>query len=338
MTVTLLLLGYALLLATAGTALLRRASWPSRAPRLAIVAWQALSASIVGSVILAGLTATTAATRAGDVPGRCYGPVEWPCAPDTISLAAIPVATGAVMALAVAARVLWCLIAAYGAAARERRLRLDGLTLVGRPDPRRGVTVIDHDAPAVYCVPGHRGRIVVTSGALAALDEEQLAAALAHERAHLRQRHHLALTAAQALARAFGPLPVFTAAREQIAFLVELAADDAAAKGSGRLTVAEALLTLAEAIPAAAMAPALAAGGTATGARARRLIAGPRPLGRTRALLGLAIATAMLTAPLAAAGPTLTAAMACCSSPATAGAPAHPGHALCRPGCSGLPA
>ncbi|GAA4626377.1 hypothetical protein GCM10023196_034380 [Actinoallomurus vinaceus] len=335
MTVTLLLLGYALLLATAGTALLRRASWPSRAPLLAIAAWQALSASVVGSVILAGLTATTAATRAGVVSGRCYGPVEWPCAPDTLSVAAVPVATGAVLALTVAARVLWCLCSAYGVASRERRLRRDGLALVGRPDARLGVTVVDHDAPAVYCVPGRHGRIVVTSGALAALDEDQLAAVLAHERAHLRQRHHLALTAAQALARAFGPLPVFTAAREQIAFLVELAADDAAAKGSGRLTVAEALLALAEAIPAGAMAPALAAGGTTTGARARRLITGTRPLGRTRALLGLAVATAVLTAPLAAAGPTLTAAVACCGSAPAAGVPAHPGHALCRPGCSG---
>jgi hypothetical protein len=45
----LLLLAYAGLLATAGTASLRRAAWPRRAPRLAILAWYALSLSTVGS-------------------------------------------------------------------------------------------------------------------------------------------------------------------------------------------------------------------------------------------------------------------------------------------------
>ncbi|WP_433183233.1 M56 family metallopeptidase [Actinoallomurus sp. CA-150999] len=333
MIVTLFLLGHALLLATAGTAALRRAGWPSRAPRLAIAAWLALSASIVGSVILAGLTATTAATRTGSVSGRCYGPMRWPCTPDTFSGAATLAATGAVAALAVAARVLWCLCAAYRATARERRLRLDALALVGRTDTRLGVTVVDHAAPAAYCVPGRHGRIVVTSGALAALDDARLAAVLAHERAHMRQLHHLPLTAAQGLARAFGPLPAFTTARDQIAFLAELAADDAAAKRSGRLTVAEALLALAEVVPAEPMAPALAAGGTATGARARRLITGSRPLGHTRILLGLTAAVAVLTAPPAAAAPALSAAVAACcgSSPTTA---TQPGHVLCRPGCA----
>ncbi|MCO6011031.1 M48 family metalloprotease [Actinoallomurus purpureus] len=323
MIVTLFLLGHALLLATAGTAALRRAGWPTRAPRLAIAAWLALSASIVGSVILAGLTATTAATRAGSVPGRCYGPMRWPCAPDTFSGAAALAATGAVAALAVAARVVGCLCAAYRTAARERRLLLDALALVGRTDARLGVTVVDHAAPAAYCVPGRHGRIVVTSGALAALDDARLAAVLAHERAHMRQLHHLALTSARGLARAFGPLPAFTTAQDQIAFLAELAADDAAAKRSGRLTVAEALLALAEAAPADAMA----AGGTATGARARRLITGSRPLGRTRILLGLTAAAAVLTAPPAAAEPALSATVvACCGSSHTTAT--QPGHVL----------
>ncbi|GAA4613564.1 M56 family metallopeptidase [Actinoallomurus liliacearum] len=329
MIVTLLLLGHALLLATAGTAALRRAGWPSRAPRLAIAAWLGMSASIVGSLILAGLNATTAATRAGVAPGRCYGPVHWPCAPDAFSEMGVLAATGAVAALAVTARVTWCLIAEFRTAARERGLRLDALALVGRADTRLGVTVVDHATAAAYCVPGRRGRIVVTSGALAALDDAQLTAVLAHERAHLRQRHHLALTASQALVRAFGPLPPFTTAREQLAFLVELAADDAAAKRSGRLTVAESLLTLSGTVPAGTPVPVLAAGGSATGARARRLIAGTRPLGPVRTLLGFAVAAAVLTAPLAAAGPVLTTAVACCGSSSAAG------HVLCTPICPG---
>ncbi|GAA0363849.1 M56 family metallopeptidase [Actinoallomurus spadix] len=332
MIVTLLLLGHALVLSTAGTAALRRAGWPSRAPRLAIAAWLGMSASIVAAVILAGLTATSAAVRSGAAPGRCYGPVRWPCAPEVFSEMGVLAATGAVAALALAARATWCLIAEFRAAARERSLRLDALTLVGRADARLGVTVVDHVTAAAYCVPGRRARIVVTSGALAALDDAQLSAVLAHERAHLRQRHHLALTASRSLVRAFGPLPPFTTARSQIAFLAELAADDAAAKRSGRLTVAESLLTLSEAVPAGAPAPVLAAGGTATGARARRLITGTRPLGPVRTLLGLTVTAAVLTAPLAAAGPVITTAVACCGSSST------PAHVLCAPGCPAQPA
>jgi Zn-dependent protease with chaperone function len=328
-TVTLLLLTHTLLLATAGTAALRRAGWPSRAPRLAIAAWLALTASTVGSTILAGLAATTAATRAGVAAGRCYGPVHWPCAPDTFSAAGVLAGTGAVAALVLTARLTWSLIATHVTTTRERRIRLGTLALIGRADARLGVTVVEHATPAAYCVPGRRGRIVVTSGVLAALDEAQLAAVLAHERAHLRQRHHLAVTAARALTRAFGPLPPFTVARDQIAFLVELAADDAAAKGSGRLTVAESLLTLAAAVPIETPVHALAAGASATGARARRLIAGTRPLGRARALLGVAVAAAVLSAPVAAAGPVLTTAVACCGSSPTAG------HGFCPPRCPG---
>jgi Zn-dependent protease with chaperone function len=45
----------------------------------------------------------------------------------------------------------------------------------------------------LYCVPGRLPTIVVTTGALAVLEPEQLAAVLAHERAHLAGRHHLLL-------------------------------------------------------------------------------------------------------------------------------------------------
>jgi Zn-dependent protease with chaperone function len=69
------------------------------------------------------------------------------------------------------------------------------------------VTVIDHEAPAVYCLPGRHGRVVVATAALRALDDERLAAVLAHERAHLRQRHHLLRATAEALAVALPFVP-----------------------------------------------------------------------------------------------------------------------------------
>jgi Zn-dependent protease with chaperone function len=295
MAVTLLVLGYAVVLATVGTALLRRAGWARRAPRLAILAWYALSASIIGSVLLAALTIALDATRGG-VSRPCDAPGGWSCSP---AAGGVPAIAALLVALIVALRVIWCLTRVYAAARGQRRHQLDALAVLGRADARLGVTVVEHAAPAAYCLPG---RVVVTTAALNALDDEGLAAVIAHERAHLRQRHHLMRMTAQALAEAFPYLRAFQIARDEIGGLAELAADDAAAKRTGRLTVAAALLTLAEANPAPAPAktPALTAGGTSAAARARRLIAAERPLGGVRVLLGLAAAALVLAAPAAA--------------------------------------
>jgi Zn-dependent protease with chaperone function len=297
MTAALLLLGYSILLATAGTAVLRRAGWTRRAPRLAILAWYALSLSMIGSVLLAGLTVAMNGTR-GDAARRCDAPARWTCSPAITTAGAAVAVASALAVLAVTARVIWCLTRTHAAASRKRREQLDVLAVLGRPDDRLGVTVIDHAAPAAYCLPGRHGRVVVTTAALGALDDDRLAAVLAHERAHLRQRHHLLRTTAEALAEALPCVPALAIARDEVARLAELAADDAAARRSGRLTVAAALLALAEAMPVAA--PALTAGGTTSAARARRLIGGERPLGHVRVLLGLAATVIVISAPMAA--------------------------------------
>jgi Zn-dependent protease with chaperone function len=291
---TLVLLGYAVVLGTGGTAVLRRAGWTGRAPRLGMLAWYALSLSIVGSVLLAGLTVAMDATRGG-ASRPCHAPAAWSCSPTT---GGAPAIAAAIAVLIVTVRVIWCLTRVYATARGQRHHQLDALAVLGRPDARLGVTVVDHATPAAYCLPG---RVVVTTAALDALDDQGLAAVIAHERAHLRQHHHLLRMTAQAVAEAFPYVPAFAAAREQIGRLAELAADDAAAKRSGRLTVAAALLTLAEAAHTGpARAPALTAGGTTAAARARRLIADARPLGRVRVGLGLAAAALVLAAPAAA--------------------------------------
>lgn len=79
---------------------------------------------------------------------------------------------------------------------------------------------------------------MLTTGAIGALDESQLRAVLAHERAHLRGRHHLLVTLAGALSAAFPRVPAFRVAGEQVARLAELSADDAASASAHRLTVA----------------------------------------------------------------------------------------------------
>src|SRR4051812_29052697 len=269
-----LLLCYAVVLATAGTALLRRAGWALRAPRPAILAWFALSASTIASVLLAVLSVALEATRGG-VARPCDAPARWSCSP---AAGGVPALVALLVVLLIGLRVGWCMTKVYVAARRQRGKQRASLAVLGRADDRLGVTVVEHAAPAAYCLPG---RVVITTAALDALDEEGLAAVIAHERAHLRQRHHLLRMAAQALAEAFPYLSLFRTARDEIGRLAELAADDAAARRTSRLTVAAALLTLAEASPVRAAVPAhspvLTAGGTSSAARARRLIAGVRP-------------------------------------------------------------
>ena len=64
------------------------------------------------------------------------------------------------------------------------------------------LAVIDHPAQQAYAVPGHPGRIVVSTGVLRGLNAGERRAVLAHERAHLTHRHHLHHTVAHLAAAA----------------------------------------------------------------------------------------------------------------------------------------
>ena len=147
-----------------------------------------------------------------------------------------------------------------------------------------------------YCLPIGRHRIVVSTAALAALGPGQLQAVLAHERAHLRSRHHVALATASALGCAFPRVPLFAQAGEQLAVLAEMAADDAAARRHDPGELAEALVVLAR---AGARARALTAGGPAAMARIQRLLAPPPRPGRPARIARLAAGAAALMLPAA---------------------------------------
>jgi Zn-dependent protease with chaperone function len=298
------LLGYAALL-LAIAPLLARARWPERAPRLAIAVWLALAASAIGSVALAGLVllvpAPTVSRGIAGLLATCGMQLRVRYAhPGGLSLAV----AGTVVAAALLAWVAWCAAATLAATARAGRDHRLRLLLAGRQDERLGVLVVEHGEPAAYCMSGVRRPVVLTTAALRLLDDTQLEAVLAHERAHQAGRHHLLVSLAAVPAAAFPWVPAFRHARDEVARLAELAADDAAARRSPRLAVAEALLALgAVARNAPAAAWALGAGGS-TAARVRRLIAAPHPLSwaaRTTWTLALAAIIALplvlLTAP-----------------------------------------
>jgi hypothetical protein len=105
--------------------------------------------------------------------------------------------------------------------------------------------MLDDPRPAAYCVAGRPAAIVVTSGALAVLDRPQLRAVLAHESAHLAQRHHTLATVTRGLAAAFPGVPLFTRGAAEVARLAEMSADDTAVRTSGRPALVTALLAIA---------------------------------------------------------------------------------------------
>ncbi|MCZ0980687.1 M56 family metallopeptidase [Streptomyces diastatochromogenes] len=160
---------------------------------------------------------------------------------------------------------------------RARRLRsrhAGVLRLVGRYDPALRATVLDDDRPAVYCLPGRSRRVVVSSGAVHTLTPAQLAAALAHERAHIAGRHHLLVAAAEAFAAVFPHLPLARHGGSAVPLLLEMAADDRALRRCTRDALATALYALAS---GRAPRSAFAAGGPSAALRMRRILTRTAP-------------------------------------------------------------
>ena len=289
------LIGYAALLLTAGATGLARARWPDSAPRLAIAAWFALTGSAMISVVAGGLALTVPTVRVSgdlsDLLASCVMALRSRYAHPGGAVLAL---AGGGLALAVLARAAWCAaraLAGAGLARRRHRLRL---SVIGRLDLALGAVIVSHHEPAAYCLPGRESRVVLTTGALGALDESQLRGVLAHERAHLHGRHHLLVTLAGALSAAFPGVPAFHVAHGQVARLAEFRADDAASAVAHRLTVAGALLNMSASIPAMA----LGAAGTADAARVQRLIDGPAVISRARMVSVASAAAALVLVPV----------------------------------------
>ncbi|MFF5209545.1 M56 family metallopeptidase [Streptosporangium sp. NPDC000396] len=274
--------------------LLSRGEWAERAPRLAISVWLAACISAVASVVLSALAAAIPANVIGHGLAKFFEA----CADmfsDDMALTS-PGARAALFGAAlVSARIIYCGVAILVRTRRERRQHADMLNILGHHDGKLGAVVLDHDEAAAYCLPGRKGRAVITTAALRSLAAEEVAAVLAHERAHLRGRHHLVLAATEAFSQAFPRLPLFTRARNEAARLIELLADDVAARRHSRIHIAAALVRL-----ATGRAPAftLGAGGETALTRVKRMLSPAAPLGRRERMVGLAAVALLLAGPV----------------------------------------
>lgn len=243
MTEAVVLLLVAVVVGAGGPFLLERLSWTDAHPRLGVATWLATlwtasSALLLGLSLLAVDNAFLRDTVA-DLVHACivafhshYGSNP---AASLGAFAALLLLAGALVAKIVSTRArMWS----------ARRRHHEALDLLGRDDIRTGVTVIDHPVPTAYCVAGRGGRVVVSSGAIATLDEDRLRAVIGHERAHLTGRHHLVVAVVETCTTVFPFLPVARRAPVVVRHLLERLADETACRASSPEHLAGALRAL----------------------------------------------------------------------------------------------
>src|SRR5690348_14052714 len=276
--------------------MLGRGRWMGRAPLLGIATYLAAGWSVVAALGLAGLTLAVHATALGGglshLIGACVLRLRATYAtPGGATVAGL----GLTLAGAVAARTALTAMTHLRAAGRQALRHAQTARLVGQPAPALGAVLVEHAQPAAYCVAGRHPTVILTTGAVQALDPGQLEAVLAHERAHLAGRHHRLLAVARIGRQVLPFLPLMRDADQQVARLVELHADDAATRACDPRSLATALVLLAT---AASPASALAAGATDSVQRIHRLLGPAEPLGRARRQLLRAAAAALALTPI----------------------------------------
>ncbi len=294
MIASLLLLAYAGVVSVLGGKVLQQ-PWTSRSPRAAVIGWQALSTSVVAAILLAAVSLAlpflplrfSVASLLGAHSVAIIEHYETP-------LGIWPGVVGLAVVVALAGMLLLTTTRSFSRKRRVRRAQLDSLRLVGHPHPD-GFTVIDHEVPVAYCLPGGSGTVVFSSAALELLNERERELVLGHERSHLRARHDLALAYSDALTRTFPWVPLFARAHAHITTLVEMAADDAATGPEDRRRLASALVTLGTGLRPEA---ALAASNTATLERVRRLTGTSAPAPRGLGIMVGTAAAVLLSVPV----------------------------------------
>ncbi len=94
------------------------------------------------------------------------------------------------------------------------------------PDLLEGVCLLKHPRPTAYYLPGHGGRVVLSTGALDILSSVELEAVIAHEIGHRNGRHGALLVPLQVLSSFVSFLPLARYAPYVMRTYLEMAADD----------------------------------------------------------------------------------------------------------------
>lgn len=289
----LLLLVFGVLLAEPVSRALAGARWPARDPVGAVLVWQAVGLagglSLVGAGIVYGLAPLGPSLLAalGALAAR----------PTAVLWLELDHALALVAGLALAGWLLAVLAVTTSRTLRARRRHRDLLDVLATPWPAvPGARVLDHPVPVAYCLPGRRSRLVLSAGALDTLDPVQVDAVLAHERAHLRERHDLVVLPFVAWGATAPFVRGMVCAQVAVAALIEMRADDVAAARVAPAELAGALRAVGGAVPRAA----LSSFSTALDRRLVRIAAHPAPLPVSVRVLVRAAAAALVALPAAA--------------------------------------
>nr|WP_241755357.1 M56 family metallopeptidase [Actinomadura sp. RB99] len=281
------LIASAVLLGCLAGPALDRLRHPTTNPGTAIVCWvAALAGTLIAEV---GIIAV--ALLSPPAPG--HGLLEWlrNCLPHHRAPAITMAAGASLVLLTACGSRLAHSLPRLGRALRHRRRHWEMLKHGRHAD----VLVLDHPIPVAYSLPARQRAIVVSTGAQETLTPAELAAVLAHERAHLRQHHH-ALLLMLDLVHALVPwLPTVRRAKSSLPPLLEMAADDAAARTCGHRTLVDALCRLGT---APRVAGALGVAGSTTRGLAERVLRlesaePPRPRRIVRLVAGTFVASAV---------------------------------------------
>ncbi len=313
--VPLLLAALAVLLAWPVPVLLSRSQWPVRSPFTAMVLWQAIALagglSMIGALLVYGLAPLGGSLLQSS--SELWHIVMENRPAESLGLLHVFALSSAGL---LGTHLVFTLLLTYVRIQRQRRhhrSRLDLLSLPSAASP--GTLVINHPVPVAYCLPGGgRAVTVLSDGLLNLLSPDELNAVMAHERAHLGQRHHLLLWTFAAWRSALPWLPTSQLALAAVNSLVEMLADDAALVRIDRESLVKAIAIVAsgQAPPSAdarddvhnlpntsalARDPDSAPEIESTAGRLRRLLNPQKPLSATARYAALAGSAALILAP-----------------------------------------
>lgn len=207
--------------------------WQVRHPRTALTLWFSALFAGIGLAVASAITALMCAVGGVSVASRGEGlmltVVGW------LSLGAIAAVIAFVSAFAEPLADSWREAVGRFAPVAVSREKSDGVTLVW----------FDSSQPTACAVPSRYPEIFLSTALKELLSEPQLRAVIEHERAHLRQHHGWAVRIAEINAlcvpRRF---PAGRALKRATLLLIELIADDAAARRVGAVHLANALATM----------------------------------------------------------------------------------------------
>jgi Zn-dependent protease with chaperone function len=222
---------------------LARARWVYATPRAAVALWQALGVGALVSGIGAGLLLAVERYHSGFVNGviaLAHGlvgrhPLLHLGLPDALGLT-----LAADLLIVLSAVIAVTMTRIIRVRARHRTL----VDLLARPSDPLQVEVLRDPRAVAYCLPGRPPKIIISEGAIERLSQEQMACVIEHERGHARAHHGLVLLPHVAVRHVFGWIPYGRLAVPAISELLEMAADDYAAKRHDPLALASALVQM----------------------------------------------------------------------------------------------